>query len=149
MLYGKTEKISTLVDKFFNHQDTILVSEKLELLGLLNTQLGSIHEFILLLQSKKVEVKTTLAPSTFNNFIQDILSLSVNGTYNETINEKYSHINLYADTLVGYDYFTYTPDFKVPSYSKIVGNNDFLSTVIEQLDLNLAINFYLLLLSCK
>lgn len=146
------EKIDALLSKYFNNPQETSVSEKLILIGNLSETVhkgyGSLQDAMLRIKEHKM-VKTGTAPATVNALLTDLYVALTGYCQAETMKEKYDHLNIMAEF---YQYnltepYQYEVNFKVTNEQGSIGRNTELAILIENLNLDLIIKVYILVLS--
>lgn len=160
------EKLNNLLDRLYDlqpgalspqNEKGITVSEKLILIGnlseRLNKEFGTITNRINHLLKSDREISTYIAPTTLNNLLSDVYALLTDNNYNHAnkLIEKYDYIDVTQEILRYKNptsMFKYKPVLTLPKSDnyRIIGKNDELTTLIQNLNLDLVIKIYIIVL---
>ena len=159
------EKLNNLLDKLYDlqpgalspqNEKGITVSEKLILIGnlseKLNKEYGTIVNKINHLLKSGNDVRTYIAPTTLNNLLSDVYTLLIDSTYRQAdkLIDKYDYVDV-TQEITSIDpntKFVYKPVLTLPKYDnhKIVGKNDEVTTLLQNLNFDLVIKIYIIVL---
>lgn len=159
------EKLNNLLDKLYDlqpgalspqNEKGITVSEKLILIGnlseKLNKEYGTIVNKINHLLKSGNDVRTYIAPTTLNNLLSDVYTLLTDSTYRQAdkLIDKYDYVDV-TQEITSIDpntKFVYKPVLTLPKYDnhKIVGKNDEVTTLLQNLNFDLVIKIYTIVL---
>lgn len=160
------EKLNNLLDRLYDlqpgalspqNEKGITVSEKLILIGnlseKLNNEYGTIVNKINHIINGGYDVRTYIAPTTLNNLLSDVYTLLTDSSYKQSnkLIDKYDYVDVTQEILRYKNptsKFTYKPVFTLPkndSY-RISGKNDEVSILIENLNFDLVIKIYIIIL---
>ena len=159
------EKLNNLLDKLYDlqpgalspqNEKGITVSEKLILIGnlseKLNKEYGTIVNKINHLLKSGNNVRTYIAPTTLNNLLSDVYTLLTDNTYSQAgkLIDKYDYVDV-TQEITSIDpntKFVYKPVLTLPKYDnhKIVGKNDEVNTLLQNLNFDLVIKIYIIVL---
>ena len=159
------EKLNNLLDKLYDlqpgalspqNEKGITVSEKLVLIGnlseKLNKEYGTIVNKINHLLKSGNDVRTYIAPTTLNNLLSDVYTLLTDNAYRQAgkLIDKYDYVDV-TQEITSIDpntKFVYKPVLTLPKYDnyKIVGKNDEVTTLLQNLNFDLVIKIYIIVL---